>query len=204
MNVVRYRAAPESRWKNGRGSSRVLAAEPSDARYDAALLWQVSIPEIDASGAFSDLPGLDRQWMLLEGAGAELHCAHPAQGIDFRHRIAQPLDALAFQGDWSTDCTLLGGPVKALSILTRRGRAGARLRALPLVGAVEVEKAADERLVIVAARGQVRAHVGGEALHPPLARLDAIVDASDCRASYSLSPGGWNAATVVVATIGPI
>ena len=100
MQILHYNQMRERPWKNGQGRSRLIAAGPADAAdFGDEMLWQVSIPDIAASGPFSPLPGLDRQWMLLEGAGAELHCFEAGHKVDFRHRVEQPLEALAFQGD---------------------------------------------------------------------------------------------------------
>src|SRR5687768_3389579 len=58
-------------WKNGLGVSRMIAEVPSGAGFDA-VLWQVSVTEISTDCPFSDLPGLGRQFAVIEGDGVEL------------------------------------------------------------------------------------------------------------------------------------
>jgi uncharacterized protein len=206
MRVVRATEGRIAPWKNGLGSSRIIASDPvatadSETNHFDTLSWHVSLPEVTGSSDFSTLAGLDRQWMLLEGPGIELHCNSTPASVDFSRAITQPLDALAFRGEWSTKCRLIGGTVKALSVLTRRGQVGARIKTLTLTGTESVEKAADERTVILVVSGQVRVLGNGIAVNPQLVRHDALVGDTASHESYSLSPAGWDAATVVIVTI---
>jgi uncharacterized protein len=204
MRIQRYAEHAVQPWKNGRGIARRIAAWPAGVEgHGDEMLWHVSLPEIAASGAFSALAGLDRHWMLLEGAGIELHCTSSAPRIDFRRRIETPLDQVAFSGDWTTDCTLLAGPVLALSAMTRRGRAGAALHALTVGTASPVEKRADDAVVVLVVSGQVRVLANGEG-GAPLDHLDAIVGTPGRYESYSLSQAGWEPARVVIVTLSVI
>ena len=107
-------------WKNGLGVSYTIADFPQGAGFDV-VDWQVGHTEIGADCPFSDLPGLDRQFMVIEGAGVELTCADAA-GNTTVHRIG-PLQApFSFHGDWRTSCRLLDGPVKVFNVMTRRGK----------------------------------------------------------------------------------
>ncbi len=58
-------------WKNGLGSSTVVAEHPRLAAFDE-LIWQVSVTEITQDCPFSALPGLSRLFCVLEGGGVEL------------------------------------------------------------------------------------------------------------------------------------
>ncbi len=131
-------------WKNGLGVSRIVAETPRGAGFDA-LAWQVSSTEIGADCPFSSLPGLDRQFTVISGAGVELSCAEP--GIV--QRIAMPYAPYAFRGDWRTHCRLLGGPVRVFNVMTRRGACSARIESVPADGVNTLRKAAGETLVAV-------------------------------------------------------
>jgi len=110
-------------WKNGLGVSRIIAGDPPGAGYDA-VLWQVGGTEITADCPFSALPGLDRQFMVVEGAGAELTSIDD-HGATRTHPVTAMRLPYAFRGDWKTDCRLLGGPVKVFNVICRRGKAAA-------------------------------------------------------------------------------
>ena len=122
LPVAQHRAIP---WKNGLGISHTIADHPHGAGFDA-LDWQVSSTQIGADCPFSDLPGIDRQFMVIEGAGVELTCTDEKGGTTV-HRADPLRGPLAFRGDWRTSCRLLAGPVRVFNVMTRRGRFAADL-----------------------------------------------------------------------------
>jgi environmental stress-induced protein Ves len=148
-----YKAIP---WKNGRGIAHQIAASPAGAGYDT-MDWQVSRPEIAADGPFSSLPGLDRQFMLVSGNGLTLKVRSDADGLSFDHQIDAPLEPFAFRGEWAVECVLRDGPVQVFNVMTRRGRAGARLEVVAAAAARPVAKPAGETLLVYVARGPVEA-----------------------------------------------
>ena len=88
------------------------------------MLWQVGSTEIGADCPFSDLPGLDRLFMVIEGAGVELTSIDEAGARTWTARVAGRRSVpYAFRGDWTTTCRLLDGPVKVFNVITRRGKA---------------------------------------------------------------------------------
>jgi uncharacterized protein len=109
-------------WKNGLGVSRIIASDPPGAPYDT-LAWQVSSTGIPADSPFSSLPGLDRIFMVIEGAGVELKSVDQ-HGATRTHQVL-PLRPYAFRGDWRTGCRLLDGPVTVFNVIVRRGVAKA-------------------------------------------------------------------------------
>lgn len=127
MSVTRLSAAkyPAQSWKNGLGVSQTIAGFPLRAGFDT-LLWQVGSTEIVADCPFSLLPGLDRQFMVIEGAGVELTCVDEA-GRTTVNRVSPLQTPFAFRGDWRTSCRLLDGPVKVFNVMTRRGKYSAKV-----------------------------------------------------------------------------
>ena len=112
-----HRAQP---WKNGLGVSYTIADSPHGAGFDA-VDWQVGHTNIDVDCPFSDLAGLDRLFMVIEGKGVELTCADDA-GRKTVNRVERLQAPFAFRGDWATSCRLLDGPVKVFNVMTRRGK----------------------------------------------------------------------------------
>jgi len=138
MRILRahsHRALP---WKNGLGVARIIASQPAEAGYDS-LSWQVGTTSIEADCPFSSLPGLDRQFMILEGKGVELHCRAANGNQDLRQTINRPLEPFAFSGDWRTECRLLGGPVQVFNVLARREVVAALVAVLTIDGVTTLE-----------------------------------------------------------------
>jgi len=131
-------------WKNGLGVSRIIATDPAGAGFDT-MLWQVSGTEIGADCPFSELKGLDRLFMVTEGAGVELTSIDD-HGATRTHPIMALQLPYAFRGDWKTDCRLLGGPVKVFNVIARRGKARASVEFLT---GTTLTKAAGETAIAV-------------------------------------------------------
>jgi environmental stress-induced protein Ves len=142
-----YRAIP---WKNGRGVARQIAASPPDAGYES-LDWQISRPTIERDTPFSKLAGLDRQFILVSGNGLTLRVRSAEDRVDFEQRIDRPLEPFAFRGDWDVDCALAGGAVEVMNVMTRRGRAAARIEIREVGAPALVRQAAGEALIVYAA-----------------------------------------------------
>jgi len=148
-----YQAIP---WKNGRGIAHQIAASPAGAGYDT-FDWQVSRPEIAADGPFSSFPGVDRQFMLVTGNGLTLKIRSDNEGLSFDRPVDAPLEPFAFRGEWDVECILRDGPVQVFNVMTRRGRAGARLQKVEAPTARPVAKPPGEKLLVYIARGPVEA-----------------------------------------------
>lgn len=125
MKVRHLRRADFSRqpWKNGGGFTTELAIyRQAPPREEGDFVWRLSVAEVQTSGAFSDFSGYERTIMLLEGEGMEL--SFDARGPE---RIDTPHRPFVFDGGWKTSCRLLGGPVRDLNLMARKGRAIARI-----------------------------------------------------------------------------
>ena len=107
---------PPQPWRNGCGSTRELLAWPT------ATDWQLrlSVADIDADGPFSVFDGVQRWFVVLQGAGVALTIAG-------QPRRQRPDDAaLHFDGADRTDCRLLDGPTRDLNLMLRGRRGGLR------------------------------------------------------------------------------
>lgn len=111
---------PPQPWRNGGGSTRELLAWPSAADWQLRL----SVADIAADGPFSIFDGVQRWFVVLQGAGVVLTINGCAQ-------VQRMADApLQFDGAASTGCRLLGGPTRDLNLMLRQ-RPGGLLQARP-------------------------------------------------------------------------
>jgi environmental stress-induced protein Ves len=194
MRILRRDQGPVQPWKNGGGVSRLVAASPEGAGYDA-VDWHVSRPTIAASGPFSHLPGLDRQFMIVAGAGVVLHCR--GDGAEFARRIDAPLAPFAFRGDWDVRCELIGGTAEVLNVMTRRGRASASVEVVS-VGAIPsmLRKPAGAALIAYCPAGPVTAY--GSWGTATLERDDAVIVDESAATEVALASGDAASLPVVV------
>jgi environmental stress-induced protein Ves len=137
--------------------------------------------------------------MLVSGAGLTLRVRSAAEGVDFEQRIDRPLEPFAFRGDWDVDCVLASGPVEVLNVMTRRGRAGARVEIREVAAPALVRKAGGETLVVYAANPVTAYGIWGEeSLHPDDSILVDELDATE----IALAAAGAPTARAVLIRLG--
>lgn len=186
MQVLRTADFAKMPWKNGLGISHVIASGPPGAGYDK-VNWQVGTTGCGMDCPFSALPGMDRQFMLLTGTGVELHCIDVVAGVDVRKLVDAPYVPFAFRGDWQTTCRMLGEPVEVFNVMTRRGKAQAKIALPRWTGSLYCEQRPGEVLVGVLLSGAAR--VSGDAV--ALARHEAFrLDAAGGESCEVVSTGG--------------
>lgn len=124
--VVALDALPDEPWRNGGGRTRTIAVQPGAAG-EPPWDWRISVATIAQSGAFSAFPGIDRASLLLGAGGLELS----ADG-EPTVRLHQPGDAAIYRGDarWQAEILRFGPPLSLLNLMTRRGAARGRVRAV--------------------------------------------------------------------------
>jgi environmental stress-induced protein Ves len=160
-------------WKNGGGTTLEVALHPPGAGWDS-FAWRVSIAQIDRSGPFSTLPGVDRKLVVLDG-GMVLTGVR-ADAVEVR-----PYDCVSFAGEAQVASRLLDGPTRDFNVMTRRDAARADVR---VVRGERVDALAASTYVCHAASNPCRCVVDGATIDvPPSHTLVAqgrgfIVDAS--------------------------
>jgi hypothetical protein len=203
MEALRYKDYAVEPWKNGRGVTRRIARSPVNAAgFDESLIWYVGLPDIAADGPFSAFPGMDRQLLLLEGAGIALHLRSPSEGLDFSREVRKPLEPFSFRGDWDTTCKLLGGTAKVLNVIWRQKRANARVEVVAIDGTVPIEKMPSDTMIAVVARGRIRTLGDGRTISPPLAQYDSLLLPEPRYGAVAVSPASFDPAYLVVIRIG--
>ena len=105
-------AVAPQRWRNGGGVTRELFTWPESAPWNA----RVSVADIDADGAFSAFPGVERWFAVIEGCGVELDFG------DANQRLEQGDAPFRFDGARAPMCRLLDGPTRDLNLMLRDAR----------------------------------------------------------------------------------
>jgi environmental stress-induced protein Ves len=108
-------------WKNGGGTTAEIAAFPEGSDFDT-FGWRISMADVEADGAFSSFPGIDRTLVVLEGDGLDLEVNGEIYRLDKRS------PTLSFSGDDQAIGRLRSSPIRDLNVMTRRGRFEHRTR----------------------------------------------------------------------------
>lgn len=109
-------------WKNGGGVTREVATCPPGSDLEN-FDWRVSVAEVREAGLFSRFENIDRTLMILEGR-LTLTFA------DLQMELGPDSAPCIFSGDVSCFGAPVDGPVIDLNVMTRRGRATARVTAV--------------------------------------------------------------------------
>lgn len=168
-----YRAMP---WKNGLGITHEIAVERSGD--EGGFSWRVSMAEVAVSSPFSVFPGCDRTIVLLQGDGMVLD-----SGPHGRHVLDQRFRPYSFEGEWQTDCRLLGGPCRDLNVMTDRTRARAEVNVVHASASAQRWSFDGDSALLFLLDGTLRVTDGDSyelpPLHSLLLRADATSGAED-------------------------
>jgi hypothetical protein len=114
------------RWKNGLGWTREILRWPQDGdSWD----WRLSIAEVDKDCPFSVFPGVERELVLLAGAGMRLHF-DDGETVE----LTPPHDRHRFSGERALRVELISGPTQDFNLMWRPDRVDTALLHRPLVG----------------------------------------------------------------------
>lgn len=123
MHAFDLNALAATPWKNGGGTTREIVRWPEGSTLED-FEWRVSVATLAAPGPFSELPGVDRQIMLLSGDGARLQS--PDGGID--HALQQRWQVWDFTGETALSASLYGGESSDFNLMLRRGHWQGRMQ----------------------------------------------------------------------------
>jgi environmental stress-induced protein Ves len=149
-----YRRQP---WKNGRGETRVIAADAPEG-----FRWRLSWASVPESGPFSLYPGYDRILVPLGGSGISLRHGERAP----RHVPSH--QAYAFKGDWPTEATV-ERPMEDFNVLTLSGKARGAVYPASVAGNEDIQ------VPLSGAEHFVFCVTGSIAIHEPNTGQSAIL-----------------------------
>jgi len=114
MKIIRKGDFRETRWRNGMGLSWDIASQPPGTE---DFGWRLATALIESDVPFSDYPGVDRIFTLIEGNGLDLDFEGRTTLRVGRRFVPHP-----YPCDVPTFCRLRDGPCRALNLFTRRGQ----------------------------------------------------------------------------------
>jgi environmental stress-induced protein Ves len=115
------------KWKNGKGVSLEIAAEPAGASVNSEnLLWRLALARMTEAAPFSSYPGFSRFLSLTEGS--ELRLERASGQI-----LLRPGDIYHLEGEEEVS-GLPTGSVADVGLIYRRGQVKALMEALDFTG----------------------------------------------------------------------
>lgn len=154
LRANQYRRMP---WKNGGGVTAEIAVTPPDAGLDA-FLWRISMAQVEADGAFSSFPGVDRTLTVLDGAGMDLVIGAAPDRRE--SRLLPDSRPLGFPADVPTVAHLLQGPITDLNVMSRRDRCRHVVTRWTVQAGTTVTTPADQ-LAVFCCKGTLDIEAGG-------------------------------------------
>lgn len=141
MKVLRADQYATIPWRNGGGTTREIAVHRDPSLHDD-FLWRLSIATITRSGPFSGFDGVDRTIAVLTGQGMTLRSSAGAA------LVTSDDPPLAFKGETSIFCEVIGGGTIDLNAMTRRGFYNHTMRRERIVGWTRLTGTADKTYVV--------------------------------------------------------
>jgi uncharacterized protein len=149
MKQLTFSTCPATPWKNGGGLTFQRFILPHGAGLDDFQL-RLSMASVTSDGPFSLYPGVDRQLLILEGAGLVL------RGEDLGERqLTAQTQTLHFPGEWQIASNLLDGRVLDFNLMVRRGGYRAQMQSCHLTGDSGFTAEADITLLLFLAPCQL-------------------------------------------------
>lgn len=155
MRLIAASASRRVRWKNGGGWTTELARDGDGDDFR----WRVSIAQIESDGPFSAFPGIERDLLLLDGAGIELDIDDAPP-----RRLTRRFERVHFAGEARVDCRLLAGPTRDFNVMARRDAVHAEVVARPLAGSMLIFAEPGIEWLIHVLAGHVEARRGEQTL----------------------------------------
>ena len=177
-------------WKNGRGSTDIIAEQRVDNApgegWDG-FVWRLARTEIAAALPFSDHTGFERHQVVIEGEGLYLDSASGM--ID----LSRPLKPVQYGGELKIVSRLETGPVKVLNLMVDRRLARGEMIAMTSDATAELPAGTH---VAFAVAGVVRIAIEG--IEIDIAADDAVVLAATTSVTVNVRRGA-----VVLSSIYP-
>lgn len=183
FRIVRATELSWQPWRNGAGSTQEIARSP--AGEGDGWDWRLSIARIGAPAPFSAFPGIEREQVLLHGAGVRLHFADDGS----LHALQPPHGRLRFAGGRALLGEPVDGPAEVFNLMWRPKVCEAQLWLRPLVGTMAVFVDPQETWALHLIAGQAR-FMDDSPLGELGAGDTAILPGQHARRRYVLDGGG--------------
>lgn len=169
------------RWRNGHGWTReVLRMPEASEDWD----WRLSIAEIEQDGPFSCFPGIERELVLLRGAGVRLRFDDGEV-----REVVPPHGRVRFAGERALAGELIDGSTHDLNLMWRRGRVDAESWHRPLVGSMVLFVEPGEHWLLHLLTGH--AHCVGVDGEARIGMGDSLsLSTDDARRRFAIDGGG--------------
>ena len=167
-HMVHLADVAATRWRNGGGVTRELAAWPAQGEWN----WRMSVAEVGSSGPFSRFDGITRWFSVVAGAGVVLNVRTPCDSGESgasEHRLTEFDPPLCFDGGAATDCQLIDGPTQDFNLMVRDSGLPARM--LRVSGDFHTAVSATKTIAIYAIDTRASVRFNAEDLYVPPATL---------------------------------
>ncbi|EHJ95579.1 HutD/Ves family protein [Agrobacterium tumefaciens] len=153
MNIKILRAKDFKRvaWKNGGGETAEMAVFPPSATVEE-FDWRISMATVEKNGPFSAFKGIDRTLCVLEGDGVELSVAGLPPVV-----LNKKSPPHTFSAEAQTSSILVGGAIRDLNVMTRRGRYRHQVGRLTIFDELEIGSYFVSTLIMVVSDALVEA-----------------------------------------------
>lgn len=141
MKLLRAADHRLTRWKNGLGETREVAAA-TDPNDPAGFLWRVSMATVAADGPFSHFPGIDRTIAVMQGDGMRL----TVDGADVM--LSHGGKPFSFAGEATVTSFLTGGTTIDLNAMSLRSGLTHRMTRLDMASGATVTAKADVSVLV--------------------------------------------------------
>lgn len=163
IKIVRLADAKPQRWRNDGGWTREIARHGDGDHWQ----WRLSLAEVESDGPFSAFPGIEREIVLLSGAGMALEFADGE-----RFTLTPESPRLRFSGERALESRLLEGPTSDFNLMWSPAHYQADLWLRPLVGASTLFAEPGETWVLHMLVGTAQLQ---DMAVPPLERGDTLM-----------------------------
>jgi environmental stress-induced protein Ves len=135
-------------WRNGGGTTTVVASSGAGAGSDLEPDWRVSIATISEAGSFSVFPGVDRVLMPLSPMGLTLV-------VDGRVRLVARHETISFAGEATVGAVDVTSEGDDLNLMTRRGACDGSIELRRIEGAQSFAASVDGTVLLVVLDGDL-------------------------------------------------
>lgn len=146
IRVLPARGFTPRPWLNGQGTTKDILQGPDPDEWH----WRLSVATSAGDAPFSHFEGIDRQLVLLDGAGLDLHFDD-----DEIIRLRAPLESALFTGERGVTGRPVDGPTTQLNAMWRRGHVDAQVVTSHLHGTVTIDLDPTSTVIVFVAHGTV-------------------------------------------------